>query len=242
MHFCMILSVCLLQNCKLFFVRFTSPLTLDCICRGRPLWVSFSLSRYPGASSASSLQCWLLLFKILCLSSLTFGFLKIYFFLINISFHSLFFTSIHVTYIFFIGPTDRLLWYFRNYGKVYKNCAYLLLPPFLCFGRIAEALYQITKLGNCSSALLPGCFQHSLSSWRLLYHTLSTASKFKFLLSSFVVSFLGYPFNTSGLKMLRKLILLAGLGSLFCRRDVPVFYHNFKCAACPMCVHVYILN
>lgn len=80
MHFCMILSVCLLQNCKLFFVRFTSPLTLDCICRGRPLWVSFSLSRYPGASSASSLQCWLLLFKILCLSSLTFGFLKIYFF------------------------------------------------------------------------------------------------------------------------------------------------------------------
>lgn len=143
---------------------------------------------------------------------------------------------------FFIGPTDRLLWYFRIYGKVYKNCAYLLLPPFLCFGRIAEALYQITKLGNCSSALLPGCFQHSLSSWRLLYHTLSTASKFKFLFSSFVVSFLGYPFNTSGLKMLWKLILLAGLGSLFCRRDVPVFYHNFKCAACPMCVHVYILN
>lgn len=80
MHFCTILSACLLQNCKLFFVRFTSPLTLDCICRGRPLWVSFSLCRYPGASSASSLQCWLLLFKILCLSSLTFGFLKIYFF------------------------------------------------------------------------------------------------------------------------------------------------------------------
>lgn len=150
MHFCTILSVCLLQNCKLFFVRFTSPLTFDCICRGRPLWVSFSLSRYPGASSASSLQCWLLLFKILCLSSLTFGFLKIYFFLINISFHSLFFTSIHVTYIFLLvqltgccgtsGSTEK-------FTKIVRICCY---PFFYVSG---GSLRLFTKSPNLATAV-----------------------------------------------------------------------------------------
>lgn len=56
--------------------------------------------------------------------------------------------------------------------KIVRICCY----PLLSFGRIAEALNQIAKLGYCSSAVLPGCFQHSLSSWlfKLRSNTLST--------------------------------------------------------------------
>lgn len=50
--------------------------------------------------------------------------------------------------------------------KIVRICCYLLLS----FRRIAEALNQIAKLGYCSSAVLPGCFQHNLSSW--LFQTL----------------------------------------------------------------------
>lgn len=149
MHFCTILSVCLLQNCKLFFVRFTSPLTLDCICRGRPLWVSFSLSRYPGASSASSLQCWLLLFKICVYFHSLLDFLIFFFYQYFIPF-TLFHEYSRNLYFFYWSnwPAAVVLPELRK--SLQKLCVSVATPFFYVSG---GSLRLFTKSPNLATAV-----------------------------------------------------------------------------------------
>lgn len=92
--------------------------------------------------------------------------------------------------------------------KIVRICCYLLLS----FRRIAEALNQIAKLGYCSSAVLPGCFQHSLSSWLFQTppkHFINYSFQVWISLLASLFKLLGcFPLHTSDKKIVTKTISL----------------------------------
>lgn len=209
--------------------------------------MSFPLSCHQRASSASSLAALIACFQSVVFLCTHFWIFLNFNFFINISFYSLSHeyrnSSFHclVQLTGCCGTSGNP----EKSTKIVRICCYLLLS----FRRIAEALNQIAKLGCCSSAVLPGCFQHSLSSWLFqtppkhcqLLPSLNFSSSFV-VLTSRMLSLL----HTSDKKLLRKLFLLAGLGSLcsrrvtfLCSRVLPQLQLFWLCAV--QCVLVYIL-